>query len=83
MAWAVSGSISRSGGFIIAVDTAHATDASTAVHTPNHSRCGPGSLDRPLTMTATPLSVRNVPTATATLMDSCRNAAASTAAPIG
>src|SRR5439155_12443823 len=41
MAWAVSGSISRSGGFIITVEIAHAADARTAVHTPHHSRSGP------------------------------------------
>ena len=35
IAWAVSGSISLSGTFIMTVDTAHATAATTAVHTPN------------------------------------------------
>jgi hypothetical protein len=36
----VSGSISPSGSFIMTVDTAHATDASTAIHTPKGQMLG-------------------------------------------
>jgi hypothetical protein len=50
-ACAVSGSISRSGAAIITVDTAHAAEAITAVHTPNHRRSGRASFpERTATM---------------------------------
>src|SRR4029434_4130366 len=59
-----SGSISLSGTFIMAVDTAQATDATSAVHTPKAKRCGCESSDRTLTISATPPSVRNEQTMT-------------------
>jgi hypothetical protein len=79
----VSGSISVSGSFIMTVDTAHATEATTAVHTPKASRSGCAASERTLTISAIPPSVRSEPTMTGSVSGSSRNAAASRAAPTG
>ena len=44
------------------VDTAHATEATTAVHTPKARRSGCAASERTLTISAIPLSVRSEPT---------------------
>src|SRR5262245_1610642 len=65
------------------VDTAHAAEAIRAVATPNQSRSGRPSPDRPTTMRATPTSVRSVPAAIGLVTGSSSNAAARRAAPTG
>src|SRR5256885_14176595 len=61
IAWAVTGVISASGGLTSTVETAHATEASVAVPTPNQKRSSGACPAHRARISVTPGSVRIVP----------------------
>ena len=83
IAWAVTGVISASGGLTRTVETAHATEASVAVPTPNQKRSSDACPAHGARISVTPVSVRIVPPTIGRVSGSSRNTAAMAAAPIG
>src|SRR5499433_2669 len=76
IAWAVVALISASGGLTRTVETAHASEASTAAPTPNQKRSSGARSAHGATITTRPAIVTSEPTAMGTVTGSFRNAAA-------